>query len=248
MAVKSAKRLLRNNVGPNGSIRNDKFLRAMLQLRNTPDPDCSLSPAEIVFGRRLKDAFSFTNRLNAFKDKSVRPSWRDAWNEKELALRKRLTRWHESANRHCKALPALKVGNKCFIQNQHGPHERRWDRSGTVVEALPFDQYLIKVDGSGRVTRRNRRFLKRFEPATTEIAPPIPTEAMEPVFLDVHQPGAPSLPVEVPQPVDRAAEVQQSPKVTEKKPPLMLRRLASHNKPGLKEDPLPETAGRLRTR
>ena len=117
-----------------------------------------------------------------------------------------------------------------------------------MVEALPFDQYLIKVDGSGRVTRRNRRFLKRFEPATTEIAPPIPTEAMEPVFLDVHQPGAPTLPVEVPQPVDRAAEVQQSPKVTEKKPPLMLRRLASHNKPGLKEDPLPETAGRLRTR
>ena len=115
VAVKSAKRLLRNNVGPNGSIRNDKFLRAMLQLRNTPDPDCSLSPAEIVFGRRLKDAFSFTNRLNAFKGKSVRPSWRDAWNAKELALRKRLTRWHESANRHCKALPALKVTHKRAI-------------------------------------------------------------------------------------------------------------------------------------
>ena len=43
-------------------INTDKFLRGMLQLRNTPDPDCKLSPAQILFGRPLRDAFSFVDR------------------------------------------------------------------------------------------------------------------------------------------------------------------------------------------
>ena len=51
VAVKTVKRLLRSNVGPHGSLNTDRFLRAVIQLRNTPDPDCGVSPAEIVFGR-----------------------------------------------------------------------------------------------------------------------------------------------------------------------------------------------------
>lgn len=38
VAVKTAKRLLMSNTGPTGSLDQDRFLRAMLQLRNTPDP------------------------------------------------------------------------------------------------------------------------------------------------------------------------------------------------------------------
>ncbi|KAI0212701.1 hypothetical protein LSAT2_002356 [Lamellibrachia satsuma] len=40
LAVKKAKRTLMDNIGPTGSLDNDGMLRAMLQLRNTPDPDC----------------------------------------------------------------------------------------------------------------------------------------------------------------------------------------------------------------
>ncbi|MEL6804796.1 MAG: transposase family protein, partial [Bacteroidota bacterium] len=50
VAVKAAKRLLRSNIGQSGSLNTDNFLRAMLQLRNTPDRECQLSPAEIIFG------------------------------------------------------------------------------------------------------------------------------------------------------------------------------------------------------
>ena len=32
----------------------------------------------------------------------------------------------------------------------------------TVVEVLNFDQYIIKVHGSGRLTRRKRKFLHRY--------------------------------------------------------------------------------------
>ena len=55
VAVRITKRILEDNVGPNGSLDNDKVVRALLQLRNTPDRDCGLSAAEVLFSRRLKD-------------------------------------------------------------------------------------------------------------------------------------------------------------------------------------------------
>jgi hypothetical protein len=51
VAVKTAKRLLMSNTGPAGNLDQDRFLRAILQLLNTPDPGCHLSPAQIIFGR-----------------------------------------------------------------------------------------------------------------------------------------------------------------------------------------------------
>ena len=38
--------------------------------------------------------------------------------------------------------------------------KRRWSKSGKIIEVLPFRQYRIRVDGSDRITIRNRRFLK----------------------------------------------------------------------------------------
>ena len=169
VAVKSAKRLLRSNTGPSGSLNSDRFLRAMMQLRNTPDRDCELSPAQIVFGRPLRDAFAFASRLERFTNQNIRPLWRDAWTKKEDALRERFHRSAEKHDEHSRALPVLKRGDRCYIQNQAGHHPKRWDRSGTVVELHGNDSYTLKVDGTGRVTRRNRRFLRHFLPASPEL-------------------------------------------------------------------------------
>jgi len=76
VAVKTMKRLLRSNTSSDGSLNNDNFLRAILQLRNTPDPDCDLSPSQIVFGKPLRDAFSFLNRLDKFTNPHILPTWR----------------------------------------------------------------------------------------------------------------------------------------------------------------------------
>jgi hypothetical protein len=164
VAVKQAKRLMRSNVGNGGTLDNDRFLRAMLQLRNTPDPDCGVSPAEIVFGRQLRDNLSFSNRLGR---ESCAQRWQQAWTAKEEALRARFIRNSEKMNQHARALPQLNTGDKCFIQNQHGNFPRKWDRTGTITEVLPFDQYVIKVDGTGRLTVRNRKFIKAYTPYTT---------------------------------------------------------------------------------
>ena len=50
-----------------------------------------------------------------------------------------------------------------------GNNPTKWDRSGIVVESLGNDQYKIKVDGSGRLTLRNRRFLRAYTPVTPSI-------------------------------------------------------------------------------
>ena len=65
-------------------------------------------------------------------------------------------------NQHAHPLPVLQCGDRVFVQNQTGPHPNKWDRSGVVVECHEFDQYTIKLDGTGRLSLRNRRFLRKF--------------------------------------------------------------------------------------
>lgn len=69
-------------------------------------------------------------------------------------------RWAE----HTRRLPPLTVGDTVHIQNQIGLYPRKWDKSGVVVEVRQFDQYLVRVDGSGRLTLRNRKFLRKYRP------------------------------------------------------------------------------------
>ena len=170
VAVKKAKRILMDNINPNGSLNNDNFLRAMLQARNTPEPDCNVSPAEVVFGRPIRDAFSFVNRCAKFRNPSVRPTWRQAWSLKERAMKCRMIRNCERLDEHTRPLTPLHIGDQVLIQNQRGPHPTKWDKSGMIVDVKPYDQYLVKVDGSGRLTTRNRRFLCTFLPASLTVS------------------------------------------------------------------------------
>lgn len=164
VAVKTAKRHR-----PDGGLDHDRFLCAMLQLRNTPDPDCNLSPAQIIFGRPLRDSLAFVNRLEKYTNPNIRPLWRHAWAAKEDALRARITRTTESLKAHSRTLRPLFIGETVFLQNQQGPHPTKWDRSGVVMESPGHNQYRVKVDGSGRLTLRNRRFLRAYTQATPSI-------------------------------------------------------------------------------
>ncbi|KAG0710910.1 hypothetical protein GWK47_021808 [Chionoecetes opilio] len=53
-------------------------------------------------------------------------------------------------------LEPLTPGLRTRIQN---PGSGRWDRTGTVLESTAPRQYLMRLDGSGRTTIRNRRHL-----------------------------------------------------------------------------------------
>ena len=173
VAVKKAKRMLMDNVGPTGSLNNDSLLRALLQTRNTPDPDCNISPAQMVFGRPIRDAFSFVSRCIKYNNPSIRPTWREAWSQTEDAMRARMPRSTEALDMHTKPLAPLSLGDKVFLQNQRGSHPKKWDKSGTVVELGNYDQYWVKVDGSGRLSLRNRHFLRKFVPLSVTVGDPL---------------------------------------------------------------------------
>merc|ERR1719422_2201080 len=98
-------------------------------------------------------------------------------------MRKRLIRGSERWSAHTRDLPQLTPGTRVLIQNQHGAGKiaKRWDKSGMILEHLGFNKYRVKVDGSGRVTDRNRQFLRKFTPVTPSLPGPMPNPAFNPI-------------------------------------------------------------------
>ena len=48
-------------------------------------------------------------------------------------------------------------------------HIINYNMTGKIIDVKPHNQYLVKVNGSGRVTVRNRRFLRKFTPAAMTV-------------------------------------------------------------------------------
>ena len=262
VAVKSAKRLLRRNINQSGSLDSDILLRAMLALRNTPDADCQISPAQIIFGRPLRDAMQFSMHLRKFSYPSFSRRWREAWDLKDNALRTRYVRNTENLNRHSRLLPALQVGDRCLIQNRHGNNPKKWDSTGRVMKVLPYDKYEIVVDGSRRLTTRNRRFLKLYTPVSEGTVVMYPEDGvrgdrdtdvdlsrqfsndddvcpdqnmvLEPDPIDEETTDVPGSSGVVPEATE-SAEAMSPPSSNPKKVPLALRRLREHNQDGVKQ-------------
>ncbi|CAC5377697.1 unnamed protein product [Mytilus coruscus] len=118
--VKTVKRMIADNTGPKGDLDTDAFQRVMLQYRNTPDRDPKLSPAMETLDAR------------------------------EEVLRNRHIKQGERLSEHTKRLPPLATGDFVRIQNQIGHYPLKWDKTGVIIEVRQFDQYAVKVDGSGR--------------------------------------------------------------------------------------------------
>ena len=77
--MKLAKRLLRGHVTKSGSLNVDAFVLAIMAHRNTPNPTTGLSPAEILYGRKLRDAFWFALDADRNSRSRMSPTWREAW-------------------------------------------------------------------------------------------------------------------------------------------------------------------------
>ena len=159
IGVKTIKRMIIDNTGPDGCLDTDSFQRAILQYRNTHDRDTRLSPAMCIFGRPIRDF------IPIHPGKYLpHQTWQVTLSNREEALRNRHMRGAERLSAHTRVLPPLSVGDCVRIQNQTGPHPTKWDKTGIVIEVRQFDQYVVRVDGSGRVTLRNRKFLRHYVP------------------------------------------------------------------------------------
>ena len=159
IGVKTVKRLVTNNTDSHGSLDTNALQRAILQYRNTPDPNTKLSPAQCIFGRLIKDFIPILP--GCYKP---HPTWNDTLAAREEALRNRHMKAAERWSEHTRRLPPLAVGNHVCIQNQTGPHSTKWDKTGIIIEVRQFDQYVVRVDRSDRVTICNRKYLRKYIP------------------------------------------------------------------------------------
>ena len=89
----------------------------------------------------------------------IRKEWQETLDARETAFAKRHISLPNQST-HERELQPLSIGQEVQIQNQSGNKPKKWLNTGVIVEVLPYRQYTVRVDGSRRITLRNRKFLK----------------------------------------------------------------------------------------
>lgn len=149
-AVKTAKRLIMANTGEGGNLDTDRMALALLQYLNTPLKGGDKSPAQLAAGRHLRDGVP-TARWHLMVDRR----WGRALRRREVQMAENGEAW--TARGTPRRLPNIPIGTRVRVQDQAS---QRWDRTGVVVETKPYRQYAVRLDGSGRISTRNRKHLR----------------------------------------------------------------------------------------
>ena len=165
--VKSLKRMMKGNIGPKGSLHTDNIAKALLQYRNTPLRDINKSPAELALGRELRDTLPLPQ-----KRYEINPHWAQMIRDRERSMSQRNDKIKQNYDQHAKPLSELSKGDDVLCQNMRS---KKWDRSGVIMEVGKFRQYTVKMDGSGRLSHRNRRHLQKIQ-KTVPVIPRVPPE------------------------------------------------------------------------
>ena len=117
-----------------GGLDTDKYLKAVLQYRNTPHQDCRKSPAQMVFGRALRD---FTPTMPYKYSPSA--DWCISQELRERLLSKSREQDGERLAKTTRQLDELPVGTPVVIQNQTGRYPTKWDKTGVIVKIRPHN-------------------------------------------------------------------------------------------------------------
>ena len=203
--------------------------QAILQYRNTPIQGIGLSPAQLLLHRSFRDYIPSHPYLY-----KPHPEWIAAAQKREKTLSKRNADLIKRYNRTAHALSLLRKRDTVSIQT---PNSHRWDIAGRIVETLPNRQYRIRVAGTGRITLRNRRFLRKLKIPIIES--PIPSAlplSPEPTITDMstpHQPANKTGNGGITLQRDLESHRQAPPSRT--RIPRALSRLFPYNRPGNKE-------------
>ena len=153
------KRLIAQNTSSSGSLNTDQLAMALLTYRNTPDRDMKRSPAQVLYARSLRYAIPCDPT-----QLQLRPEWILTSKAREQALAKRHHLRGSDRDQHAHPLQPLPLTTVVQVQNQSGNNPNKWDKSGIIVEVLDHASYMVKLDGSGRITKRNRKFLRPIKP------------------------------------------------------------------------------------
>ena len=158
------------------------YVQAILQFRNTPDSDNGISPSQVVFGHPLRDVLPVKPKTQIYENDAVRPVWKEIWKKREDTCRTRFAKQLETLNAKTHELPQLNISDLCRIQNQTGRFPKKWDKTGRIVQAGDNNQYVVKVEGSGRLTLCNRKYLRKVQPLN-----PVVRHQLGPLFITLSQ-------------------------------------------------------------
>eukprot|EP00057_Strongylocentrotus_purpuratus_P006656 XP_011661130.1 PREDICTED: uncharacterized protein K02A2.6-like [Strongylocentrotus purpuratus] len=174
-AVKIAKQLLKKT-----KKGEEDFYMSLLVWRNTPTVGLNSSPAQRLFGRRLRNNLPIASVL-------LKPKLQTDTNQRKEKNREKQAHYY---NRGAKDLPELKVGDTVRVKPKK--HARAWE-SAIVLEKVGIRSYSIRTERGAEI-RRNRRHLRKSneqfddntdlavdqEPSATDNpqnTPPTPTES-----------------------------------------------------------------------
>ena len=132
LTVKAAKRIVKENTGPQGSLDNDNVAQAILQYQNTPIQSIGLSPAQLLH-YRLHD--SIPSQLILCKP---HPEWVVAAQHCEETFHHCNAKIVERYNKYTHNLLPLDAVDTMAIQS---PLNQRWNTTGKIITALPNCQY-----------------------------------------------------------------------------------------------------------
>ena len=234
LGVKTAKRIIHNN-----TLQNDNAARAILQYRNTPLPDIKLSPSQILLHRQLRDSIpAHPDHYKLHKD------WIISAEERDTAYAKRNQVLIHKYNATAHELPELGVGTEVVVQRED--RHKQWDRRGCIVQALPNRQCRIRMLPSGRITLRNRRFIRKFTCINAPMHKIIPSgpdiqNTVQPLQSTIETPLPAPVIHQVPSETPSTYEHNENPlnntppTTSVQKIPMTLRKLQSYNNPGLSE-------------
>ena len=125
------------NMDSQGDLDTDTFGRAMLEYRNTPNLETRLSPAQVVFGRNVRDFIPVL--LHNYEP---RQEWSLLQEDRERAFAKKLYNDGMRLAIGTRRMPPLSVGDKVLVQNQTGRAPNKWDKSGVIIECKPHNQIM----------------------------------------------------------------------------------------------------------
>lgn len=137
----------------NGSLDTDAAAKALMQYLNTPLQNSNASPAQLLTGRQLRDAIPVDSA-----NYRVSEQWSRLLRSRERALQQlgKNASLRHNVSAHVTSRP---------LNQENAPVSRTpaagvGDRLGTIIELTAPQQYLVRLDGSGRATIRNRRHLR----------------------------------------------------------------------------------------
>ena len=137
---------VKNHLKKSNHSKSDIY-KSLLALRNTP-LTCGQSPAQLLYNRTLRDDLPrIIHHTTASKPIAK---------QRDLVHERKCTKQYYDRSATT-TTSKFRQGQRVAVQDEH---TREWIRRGQIVSYVHPRSFLVRMDKSGSILRRNQRFLR----------------------------------------------------------------------------------------